>query len=180
MSLFYKNFFFVFFFFLFFSFSLEIHACRTPSTLKDNELTKEECQAFGGSCDGCGSGQIKLGTCTGFFGGGACGIGEEKYKKLIEEGKLPVDPFYEKPPTGTEECAKIEGAQCNQNCKSISNGYSVGTCEEGPPKIYCCKPGISGEPSINASFDYTPLEPIPGTEGMDTSTLKGFLEGLFL
>jgi len=34
--------------------------------------------------------------------------------------------------------------------------------------------------SANASFNYTPLEPIPGFESTDTSTLEGFLRGLYL
>ncbi|QQS61782.1 MAG: hypothetical protein IPN70_02595 [Candidatus Moraniibacteriota bacterium] len=41
----------------------------------------------------------------------------------------------------------------------------------------CCKKNYT-TPSSDSSFDYTPLEPIPGATN-DTSTLAGFLEGLY-
>ncbi len=86
-------------------------------------------------------------------------------------------------PTSKAECEALSPpgvCGINRACPNAGD-TKTGTC--GSEDYPCCQPKPPSPPApstSNASFDYDPLEPIPGTEGMDTSTLKGFLEGLFL
>ncbi|NCU41388.1 MAG: hypothetical protein EOM19_01525, partial [Candidatus Moranbacteria bacterium] len=149
-----------FFIFLFCLFPLSIEA----------QFTKEQCQAFPlGECVSIGMNPIN--PCPpGKKGVGSCQ--SSQFETCCAEDKNPSPPI-----TNEAQCTSQEGV-CEDGNSCGPKAFAIGECASNKA---CCKQSPSYEdPSINASFDYTPLEPIPGTEGMDTSTLKGFLEGLFL
>ena len=57
-----------------------------------------------------------------------------------------------------------------------------GEIKDDPTYTYkCCKrANTSASATSISSFKYTPLEPIPGAEGIDGSTLAGFLQSLYV
>jgi hypothetical protein len=81
-------------------------------------------------------------------------------------------------PVSRDDCDLADG-DCRSSCKDTEK--EIGVCNLGNNPQKCCvvDPAKTSSPSASASFSYTPLETIPGTEGTDTSTLEGFLQGLY-
>ena len=153
----------------FFYFSVFLFFCLPIST--NAQFTKKQCEAFPlGECVDIGMDPINVCTKKGKKAVGSCQ--SSAFETCCAEDKNPTPPI-----TNGDQCTSQQGV-CEDGDSCGPKAFAIGECA---PNKACCKQSPSyTDPTTNASFDYDPLEPIPGTEGMDTSTLKGFLEGLFL
>ncbi|QQS61780.1 MAG: hypothetical protein IPN70_02585 [Candidatus Moraniibacteriota bacterium] len=140
-------------------------------------MTEAECEAKSGA------GPNEKAYCSSTM----CSTGEGKETYLGECDSL-ISPHCCKKGdyTTTTSCAAL-GGTCSGHASCPSLTSRVGLCDklaDGGTDT-CCKPtkivypdGSTPKANSTSSFDYTPLEPIPGATN-DTSTLAGFLEGLY-
>jgi len=136
-----------------------------------------ECRAEGGDCFVSCGGKEELGICEAQLGGRT----DKKCCEIEDDSGGSDEPI-----TTRSACLNAPGSTvCIPNCQG-EFGEEIGLCEAqrgGQTDQKCCRWTGSGSPppvSANAALDYTPLEPIPGFESTDTSTLEGFLRGLYL
>ena len=84
------------------------------------------------------------------------------------------------PAIDTDSCLAQNG-ECKDNL-CPQDKMTLGVCDTDDG--VCCDkdraPSISTSNPVNASFDYTPLEPIPGIDPEDSKSFEGFIESIYI
>ena len=169
-----KCFLFVFIFFLFFLYSGKSFAVDTVPCDGDRQncISSPECLAD----------QKEIGLCKETYG-------RNKANKTCCESK--DDPPDDNDPKDklTQACELPpseggKGGRCQSKC-SGKDEVAYGKCSEkssarGTRQDDCCVSKDSIPDPVNASFDYTPLEPIPGIDPEDSKSFESFIESIYI
>ena len=161
----------------FFLILLSIFLFNTQVSFADFDITEEQCVAIGTS-SGTGTSACEWTSCN-------TDNGTQAYVgRCYQESKQFCCLTYTSGTTPSPDTCKNKlGGTCSGKAECPSKQLQIGTCS-ADGKDFCCKntdPDPNDTPATSiSSFKYTPLEPIPGAEGIDGSTLAGFLQSLYV